>query len=205
MRTATAKEIFAYWWRVRGGQAVPNRRDIDPAALRQNLPDLFILEKVAGAAPNFRLAGTRLCSLFGRELRNSSIERLFSADAHPRIADICADIMMQNTPALLEASAYGNSAHAAEVEILLLPMTSRSTHTDRIIGALCPTGSVSALDVPFRHIAVHRVQILDVDKKGALPQTTKPTLPNSVVAIRKNEIGQIARRVIQLRVFDGGK
>lgn len=206
MQTTTAKAVYAYWSRVRGGRDVPNRRDIEPADLRQFLPDLFILEPAPEPGTTFRLAGTRLCTLFGRELRAAGFQRLFAPDVRAQISRICANILAQRTPAALQVSAYGRSAQPVPIEILLLPMTSHSSRADRIFGVLCPVDAVQPLDVPFRYMTVDSVAIINHEQENTFLQTHTPIpLPASVLAVSKQDFGQVVRRVLHLRVFDGGK
>ncbi|MBD9372476.1 PAS domain-containing protein [Rhizobium sp. ARZ01] len=206
MQTTTAKAVYAYWSRVRGGRDVPNRRDIEPADLRQFLPDLFILEQTPDSGTTFRLAGTRLCTLFGRELRAAGLQRLFAPDVRARISRICTNIMAQRTPAALQVSAYGRTAQPTAIEILLLPMTSHSPHADRIFGALCPVNPVQPLEMPFRYMTVDTVSNIDHAQENAFLQARPPvSLPTSVMAVRRHDFGQVVRRVLHLRVFDGGR
>ena len=69
MRSKTTREIYAYWNALRGQRDVPARSQIEPARIRHILPDLFILERTQRGDIRFRLAGTRICGLFARELR----------------------------------------------------------------------------------------------------------------------------------------
>ena len=203
---ATTRAIYQHWSAVKGNRDIPNRRDIAPAALQHFLPDLFILEQLPGGGVSFRLAGTRLCSLFGRELRTTSFERLFPVDLRPRILRICHNITSQRTPAVLHAAAYGRSVQATLVEITLLPMTSHTSRADRIFGAFCPLAAVQPLDMPLRHLLLKTVEAIpmalaDVDAAEALPANPA----TSVVAVRRHEFGQAVRRILHLKVFDGGR
>jgi hypothetical protein len=73
MRNERSKEIFSYWDSLRLGEAVPTRTQINPAALRHRLSDLFILDQEGGNL-NFRLAGTRICNLFNKKLQKNPFE-----------------------------------------------------------------------------------------------------------------------------------
>lgn len=203
---ATTKAIYQHWSAVRGNRDIPNRRDIAPAALQHFLPDLFILEQQPGAGVSFRLAGTRLCMLFGRELRTTGFERLFPVDQHQRILRICHNIMNQRTPAILHADAYGRSVQATPVEIALLPITSHTSRADRIFGAFCPLATVQPLDMPLRHLLPKMVEAMpktleDADDLATMP----PATATSIVAVRRHDLGQAVRRVLHLKVFDGGR
>ena len=69
MKNASSQELYAYWEKQRGTRSAPARTDIEPGAIRHILSDAFILALDGDAGHPFRLAGTRLCALFGRELK----------------------------------------------------------------------------------------------------------------------------------------
>ena len=65
-------ELFQYWNRLRGTRPAPRRTEIEPSDIKTLLADTFILEQDSRGLPVFRLAGTRLCALFGRCLLYTS-------------------------------------------------------------------------------------------------------------------------------------
>src|SRR3954471_5022016 len=69
MKHPSNRELFEYWNLRRGERLPPERSDIDPGAIRKILGDTFVLEMSGINNPVFRLAGTRLCALFARELK----------------------------------------------------------------------------------------------------------------------------------------
>ncbi len=77
--------IFAYWDQLRGERAAPERGEIEPGEIRHVLADTFILEIGADRRAEFRLAGTRLCALFGRELKARPFVDLWPGHAQPGI------------------------------------------------------------------------------------------------------------------------
>ena len=60
--------LFQYWNRLRDGRPAPRRTEVEPADIKTLLADTFILEKDTRGEAVFRLAGTRLCAIYGREL-----------------------------------------------------------------------------------------------------------------------------------------
>src|SRR5579863_4637673 len=89
MKHAASRELYAYWEQQRGGRSAPERSDIEPGAIRQALSDTFILELADAAHGHaFRLAGTRVCALFGRELKGESFLNLWSQGSRQSIADL---------------------------------------------------------------------------------------------------------------------
>src|SRR5215470_9638016 len=79
MRHSASRALFAHWNERRGTRAVPERGDIEPAAIRAELGDIFILGVDPGEDLRFRVAGTRVCALFGRELKGEGFIALWDA------------------------------------------------------------------------------------------------------------------------------
>src|SRR6188474_1899724 len=72
MKHPSNRELFDYWNERRGERLAPERADIEPSAIRHILGDTFVLEVSGIESHLFRIAGTRLCALFGRELKSES-------------------------------------------------------------------------------------------------------------------------------------
>ncbi|WP_254622303.1 PAS domain-containing protein, partial [Stenotrophomonas sp. GbtcB23] len=80
MRNQVSQIIFDYWTDLKGDRGAPLRTEIDPTALRHLLPHLFIATVGLEGYPVFRLAGTRICDLFGRELRGAGFAEIWLED-----------------------------------------------------------------------------------------------------------------------------
>ena len=141
MKQASSRELFGYWAARRGTRAAPERGEIEPSAIRRALGDVFILEFDRSCGHPFRLAGTRVCALFGRELRNKRFIDLWEAGSHAAIADLLDGIADDATG--LVASAHGRTAEgwAQDVELVLLPLAHRGDTHARMIGALAPSST----------------------------------------------------------------
>jgi hypothetical protein len=139
MKHVTSRVLFAYWDALRGERASPERSAIDPGALRHILADVFILEVDVLGGAAFRIAGTRLCALFGRELKGQRFEQLWPPHA--------GEDMRRSVETVLDEAVGLVSGHrgvtleggAVNLEMLLLPLRDRGrTHT-AVLGALSPT------------------------------------------------------------------
>src|SRR5512139_2856095 len=86
MKHPSSREFFAYWDHKRGSARAPDRADIDPAAVRGLLGDIFVLSTEPGAP--FRVAGTRVCALAGRDLKDFGFTALFAPEARGEIEEI---------------------------------------------------------------------------------------------------------------------
>src|SRR6185295_12220787 len=64
--------LFNYWDQLRAGRIAPNRLEIEPSRIADILAETFMLERIDARTYQFRLAGTRLCELFGSELRGKN-------------------------------------------------------------------------------------------------------------------------------------
>jgi hypothetical protein len=67
-----SRQFLEVWNRWRGDRLMPDRKDVEPADFVALLPYFIILEVVSDMEANYRLAGTELHRLMGRELTNSN-------------------------------------------------------------------------------------------------------------------------------------
>src|SRR6202023_2686010 len=88
MKHPSSREFFAYWDEKRAGERAPDRSEIEPGAVRELLGDIFVLSYDAPAGFPFRVAGTRICALLGRDLKDRSFSELFIQDGRREIEDI---------------------------------------------------------------------------------------------------------------------
>jgi hypothetical protein len=134
MKHVTSRSLYAYWDNLRGQRAAPERADIEPGEIRDLLADMFILE-LSGPSAEFRLAGTRLCALFGRELTRSSFATLWGDRGLD--ASGLVDAVVQDATGVI-AGLLGTSSSGEELplELLLLPLRHRGRASIRLLGAL---------------------------------------------------------------------
>ena len=85
MKHPSNREFFAYWDDKRGGARAPDRSEIEPGAVRELLGDIFVLSYDAEAGYPFRVAGTRVCALLGRDLKDNSFSALFTPETRREI------------------------------------------------------------------------------------------------------------------------
>ncbi|WP_084811319.1 PAS domain-containing protein [Ensifer sp. BR816] len=204
MHSRTTMELFQYWNTVRGDRDLPRRDEIDPAHIRSLLPDLFILQRQANGDIGFRLAGTRVCALFGRELRDRKFADLWldaEADGIARTAD---QVMTQCTPMLLYARGATEAGEELDVELLLSPLASADGTNDRLLGALSALSRPAWLHMtPLTHLVASGLSLPDVS----------PDLPldrphGSSAGTKVNVAGRRGRdnlNVLHLRILQGGK
>jgi hypothetical protein len=130
-------QLHAYWTERRGQRPAPERADIDPGAIRRILGDSFVLSREA-EGHRFRVAGTRLCALFGRELGGKPYSSIWDADSAARIRDIVAIVADEGLGLVAGACAKTCEDLDTSFEVLLLPLTHRGRMGARMLGLLVP-------------------------------------------------------------------
>jgi hypothetical protein len=138
MKHAASQELYAYWQERRGNRQAPERAEIEPGAIRQVLSDSFILALDRATGHPFRLAGTRVCALFGRELKGESFIGLWAAASQPVVADLLAILDHERVGTVAGVTAQASDGEAIEMELLLLPLSAPRPNLARIIGILAP-------------------------------------------------------------------
>jgi hypothetical protein len=139
MKHAASRELYAYWEEQRGGRLAPERADIEPGAIRQALSDTFILELAdATQGHSFRLAGTRVCALFGRELKGESFVNLWATGSRQAISDLLTISSDESVGTVAGVTAENVCGDPLVLELLLLPLGTRRPSLARTIGILAP-------------------------------------------------------------------
>lgn len=135
MRQSTSKELYAYWDRVRNGRIAPCRFEIDPAEIASLLPETFIAAYEGRPSIRFRLAGTKICEQFGRELRGADFMDLWTGKDRDAVAALIRDILRDGIVAHGRFLASTAAGRQAEFELVLLPLIHNSSAVNRLLGA----------------------------------------------------------------------
>lgn len=138
MKHAASRELYAYWQERRGKRSAPERNKIEPGAIRQVLSDAFILALDGGAGFPFRLAGTRVCALFGRELKGESFIGLWAAASQPTIGDLLDILEHERVGTVAGVTAQSAEGDSLDLELLMLPLAASRPSLARTIGVIAP-------------------------------------------------------------------
>jgi hypothetical protein len=158
MKNTSTRAVYEYWDNLRGHRAAPERGDIEPGALRHVLQDTFVLEN-GPIGPVFRLAGTRLCALFGGELKTRPFVALWpDVEAQGDIRRLAGIVMDESAGAVAGFTAETAGGASIPLELLLLPLRHRGRTHARLLGAFSPTTSPDWLGLD-RITAVRLVSI----------------------------------------------
>lgn len=167
MRTNTSLDIYAYWDELRGERPAPARGEIDPSRIRHLLPDLFVLTDLGDEAPVFRLTGTRLYNLFGRELRDTPFTRIWQPDVADEARRIANGVLQHQRPVIFDIVSERVDDHAAQAfEMLLLPLEAEPHFPPRLLGALVGDPPLTDFGQPFKPLTLIRSRLLDTSPQS---------------------------------------
>ena len=195
MRLQITTDIFDYWNALRGEQDAPLKSQIEPGAIPHLLSSLFILETEADRQIRFRLAGTKICDLFGHDLRGERFSALWANGQNEDIERTAKGVMDHAIPTLFNATGYSTAGHHAAFEIIMMPLRSPEGGCDRLLGAIAPAVAASWLEiVPLELLALDRSRLLH-DKFGRTA-LIEPRRPVEVAAEKHATFGQAVLRVM---------
>jgi hypothetical protein len=215
MKHGSSRELFEYWNRVRGADRAPLRGAIEPSDIRRVLADTFILEVSDRETHTVRLAGTRVCSIYCRELKGTNFFDLWRADDRSAMATLAAAVSEDGAAAVVTIE--GKTARDQDVaaELLLLPLRHSGQNFDRILGSL------AVLERPYwlgnepverQTIASLRLIWPDETPQYGRRKTDNPVGRAPVVPVGRAPAGTVvplpvpnSRRRGHLFVVDGGK
>jgi hypothetical protein len=129
-------EIYAYWNRLRGGRNAPERKDVDPGAIRGVLADTFMLDFDDQRGFPFRIAGSRANAIFLRELRGLSFLDLWRDADREELDSVLHCVADEAQAFLIGAEAQPAGLGAVGIEVILLPLRHRGFTHSRVLGGL---------------------------------------------------------------------
>jgi hypothetical protein len=211
MRSEKTQKLFLYWDRLRNGRAAPRRTEIEPADIKTLLADTFILECDARGEAVFRLAGTHVCAIYGRELKGFAFDSLW-----PKKDGLLFSRLLKNTFSGKQVLITGfegisRNERVTPFEMIVLPL-------DGGAGSPRALGAMIALERPFWLGAdpivrgrITSVRVVDPDREPLFlknrPSIAVPPLEPGRGAISPIEMEDrnFGKRIRHLVVLDGGK
>jgi hypothetical protein len=197
------RTLYTYWNQVRAGRLAPERLEIEPSRIAPILSETFMLERMDGETYQFRLAGTRLCELFGRELRGTRFLEGWSDEDRRTLLRLLGMISEQGAAVSLAIEGASDDRHRVELEAMLLPLVHGGTDINRVIGAMTAITAPHWLGSdPLRNRRLKRHQVIWPDgRPHALAARSGGRMP--FVAALPARSATTQRR--HLRVVDGGR
>jgi len=135
VRLATTRLLFAHWDRLRGERAAPIRADIDPAHLRNFLADVFMLDAKPWQEGRIRLAGTRICALFGHELKGQRLPELWFESERAEVSRLVGAVTGGMHGLVASLTGETGQGRELDLEMLLLPVRPNASSQCGAIGS----------------------------------------------------------------------
>ena len=200
--------LFQDWNRLRDGRPAPKRSEVEPADIKSLLADTFILERDTRGQAVFRLAGTRLCACYGRELKGFSFPSLWREKDQRLVSRLIHGVFDQKSVVLIAFEGFSRNGRSNKFELLALPLDG-GVENPRCLGV------ISAVEKPFwlgadpiTDALIDSIRVIDPEKEllNNRPAINVPSLvPDELGAPETISALGRARRIRHLVVFDGGR
>ncbi|MBV2143811.1 PAS domain-containing protein [Falsochrobactrum sp. TDYN1] len=211
MKHRSTIAIFSEWQRLAfswdGSLHAPSRESIAPRKLGRHLSDLFFLEEDESGELIFRLAGTRVCALFGRELKATRFLSLWPGRNHSALDELILEINDLLVPAISYHDGISLAGRSLAFEMLLAPLESHKGQKTNLLGAISLLDDVTWAGAdPLVLASLNAIEPLAPDL-AFTQETSRPSVMTVNAPIRTPSRSRIHPRpqTPLLRVIAGGK
>lgn len=209
MHHAGTIELYQYWNRLRRGRPAPSRVEIEPADIRGLLADTFILEMDGRGNAIFRLAGTRLCATFGRELKGFAFLSLWRERDLRAIGRLVRGVVSDNSIVIIAFEGATARNRFTAFELVLFPLEG-GVDNPRLLGAMFAHDKPYWLGAePVTELRIGSLRVLDPERDHVFlhnrPAVEVPPLAPGESSIGPVSAPPLTRKVRHLLVLDGGK
>jgi len=207
MRNSGSKSLYKYWNNLRRGRKAPERGEIEPSDIRNLLSDTFILEVDNNLRTiSFRLAGTRLCTIYGRELKGYGYLGLWEESDNLTIIKCIAAVYRDYIPAVISHTGFASNNRSVGFETLVLPLLPTHDGNIRILGVSTLNGEcpywIGADKIELNSVASVRSVTVELPTPAEIASLA-PRIGQLQIAGTGD--AEISKKVGHLRVIEGGK
>jgi len=129
------EELYGYWRQLGAEGRIPSRAEIHPAGFKRHLPGVSLIDVVHGGAKfRYRLAGTGLYRVYGRELTGLSLEGAFAMTAADYWTEELQKVVSGRRPAAGAHSLAWRGQPHLSVLWLRLPLSRDGRRVDMLLG-----------------------------------------------------------------------
>jgi hypothetical protein len=141
--------LYAYWDRKRAGRSMPARADIQPVEIAALMPQVFIVDVGGDGRLVYRLFGTALVALFGREMTGRPVAEGLEVDAAEEARNRYRTVIRDRKPLFHVARLREPRNDFTEVERLILPLSPNDVRVDMVIGIVVPRRVMATRPLPL--------------------------------------------------------
>lgn len=211
MKQEASIALFHYWNHLRGTRLAPKQTEIEPAQIKSLLADSLILERDSRGEAIFRLAGTRLCATYGRELKGYSFPLLWALRDQRMIARLVQSAFQDRMVVVVNFEGISMGRRTTFFEMILLPLEGGLANS-RCLGSISLGRKPFWLGSdPIVENRVDSIRVIDADREQDYHNDSSylsvpPLAPDT--ASRLDDVTGLrepGRRIRHLVVFDGGR
>ena len=164
------------------------------------LPDVFILECPGISTYRFRLAGTRICSSLGHEMRGKNLLDYWIGDDKEAVHNLLHNVASDGAGAVIEFECTHGDRERAVFEMLVLPLVHSGERVNRMLGG------IAAISKPYwmSTIELHHFKLMSFNMIWPKMRSAEREAPKhpAVLAETQTQISGDPRR--RFRVLEGG-
>jgi hypothetical protein len=127
---------------------MPARKDIEPLEIAGLMPQVFIVDAASEGELTYRLFGTSLVALFGREMTGRPMAEGLPPQAAEDARARYRTVMRERRPLYHQAQLREPRNNYTEVERLILPLSPNDIRVDMMIGMVVPRRLIVARAMP---------------------------------------------------------
>jgi hypothetical protein len=166
-----SRQLFRYWETLRAEKAYPRREDVDFSALKAVMPDLVVIERdFLRKSFRYRLAGSRVCGLFGANMTTKDVFTdwdHFETDVIRRHLEIA---LTRFQPAVIRMRLTTDRGQQLAAELVVLPVQMQNSNRVQLIGGMFPFRPAAGLG----HTAITKRELVSArviwtEHQGDLP------------------------------------
>ena len=132
-----SRRLFAHWEMLRAARAYPKREEFTFAPVTDLMPDMLVLERdPAKGGYRFRLAGSRVCELFGRNLTTRDALSGWDAFDASILSNHFELALESFQPVLARMRLISDLGLVFTAELIAMPIQARESNSVQLIGGL---------------------------------------------------------------------
>lgn len=212
------RQLYEYWNMKRGSRAAPVRAEIEPSEIRTLLPDTFILATDPQPSMNainqrfiWRLAGTKVCALHCRDLKDHDFLADWTGREHDTIEALLQAVISEAAVTVLQFQGNNGRGQALDVEMVLMPLSLQGRGNGRVLGAMTALNDPYWLGIqPPLERKIGNTRLLwpsgaPHDFRGEVPSLSSAAFSSRLTVPNTGLSYETGRRYRHLMVMDGGK
>lgn len=132
-----SRRLFSHWESLRAERAYPTREEFTFEPIKDLLPDLLILDRDhLRNSYRYRLAGSRVCGMFGKNLTSSDALSNWESFEKNIIAKQLNAAFVQFQPSLIRMRLTTDTGQIVAVEFIALPIQLRGSDRMQLVGGM---------------------------------------------------------------------